>query len=85
MDENVIDELNSQDYISLYNIDQTLQMWPCLTDLPKKLRLPSCSTKREDLGLWVSDDENGADASKVKMENIQRKDRKLRDKDDFTW
>jgi len=60
-------------------------MWPILNDIPIKLRLPSCSTKREDLSLWVNNEESGSDASKVKMENIQRKDRKLRDKDDFTF
>jgi len=54
-------------------------MWPCLTEISRKERLPSCSTKREDLSLWVSNDESGADAAKVKLENIQRKEKKLRD------
>lgn len=75
--------MSCEDTICMYNIEQTVQMWPCLQEIPKKKRLPSCSTKREDLGLWCSDDENGADATKIILENSQRKDRKFRE--DFTF
>jgi len=55
-------------------------VWPMFEDTHSEIRLPSCSTKREDLRIWISDDETGADACKVKLENVQRSDRKLREK-----
>jgi hypothetical protein len=42
--------------------------------------LPSDSTLREDLSLLKSGNEEAAGESKVKLEDMQRKDRKLRAK-----
>lgn len=41
--------------------------------------LPSDSTFREDLIFWMKKDEDNAQRFKVKLEEIQRKDRKLRE------
>ena len=41
--------------------------------------LPSDSTFREDLIFWMKKDEDNAQKFKVKLEEIQRKDRKLRE------
>jgi hypothetical protein len=43
------------------------------------LTLPSDSTFREDLIFWMKKDEDNAQRFKVKLEEIQRKDRKLRE------
>jgi hypothetical protein len=41
--------------------------------------LPSDSTKRDDLNLFIQNDEVAAQSCKEKMEDIQRADRKLRE------
>jgi hypothetical protein len=43
-----------------------------------KYTLPSDSTIREDLALLKNGDEDAAGKAKVKLEELQRKDRKLR-------
>jgi hypothetical protein len=45
-----------------------------------KFTLPSDSTVREDLVVFKKGLEEEADAVKIKLEEIQRKDRKLREK-----
>lgn len=62
-------------------MENDIQMWPKVSHIPRELRLPSCSTIREDLLIWTTNDETAADNCKVKMENSQRHDRKLREKD----
>lgn len=45
-----------------------------------KFTLPSDSTVRQDLIVFKNGSEEEADTVKIKLEEIQRKDRKLREK-----